>query len=204
VFILLAIFAPGSASCQKQEVREVALTFDDLPKATPPGLQPGEIEQIRESTARLLATLTKHHAPAVAFVNEIKVQVKGEEEARKSLLQMWLDAGVPLGNHTFSHININLASLPEYEADVQRGDQITRSLMKAKGWDEHYFRHPFLFTGPTNEIKDGMAAYLSSHHWTVAPVTIDAVDWFFNPLYVAARQKSDVAMAERLHQAYIE
>jgi len=56
---------------------------------------------------------------------------------------MWLDAGIPLGNHTFSHVNINRVSLADYEADVERGDLITRPLMKARGWDEHYFRHPF-------------------------------------------------------------
>src|SRR2546423_3756734 len=202
--LLFSFFLLISAAHGQRTVREVALTFDDLPKAPGVSAQPGQIDQIRESTARLLAAVRKHHAPAVAFVNEIRVQVKGEEPARKSLLQMWLDAGIPLGNHTFSHVNINRASLADYEADVERGDLITRPLMKAKGWDEHYFRHPFLFTGSTKDVKDGMAAYLAQHHWTVAPVTIDAVDWYFDQVYVPAREHGDQELLERLHQAYIE
>ena len=76
--------------------------------------------------------------------------------------------------------------------------------MQAKGLNEHYFRHPFLFTGPTRETRDAMAEFLSEYHWTVAPVTIDAVDWYFNQVYVRALQQNDAALRERLHQAYIE
>ena len=199
--LLSAFLLPAWA--RMKDAHEVALTFDDLPKAVG-GTQPGEVEAIRESTARLLQTLKKHHAPAIAFVNEKKVRVEGQEEARRTLLEMWLDAGIPLGNHTFSHINIDQVPLKDFEDDVLRGDEITRPLMQARGLHEHYFRHPFLFTGPTPEVKEGMAKFLSRHHWTVAPVTIDAVDWYFNQVYVRARLQNDAALMERLHQAYIE
>jgi len=75
--LLFSFFLLISAAHGQRTVREVALTFDDLPKAPGVSIQPGQIDQIRESTARLLAAVRKHHAPAVAFVNEIRVSGQG-------------------------------------------------------------------------------------------------------------------------------
>ena len=72
-----------------------ALTFDDLP-----GIPAGSLPELQEWNRRFVAALGEAHAPAIGFVNEARLQVEGERDARAALLRMLLDAGLDLGNHT--------------------------------------------------------------------------------------------------------
>jgi peptidoglycan/xylan/chitin deacetylase (PgdA/CDA1 family) len=87
--------------------RSVAFTFDDLPATRLRTLPDAQL-----MTARLLALLRAHQIPAIGFVNEGKLYAApGEEEARAALLEAWLDAGLELGNHTYSHLRLYDVSL---------------------------------------------------------------------------------------------
>jgi peptidoglycan/xylan/chitin deacetylase (PgdA/CDA1 family) len=83
------------------------VTFDDLP-ATPAGGVSNDPARLQELTRKLLSQLRKYNVPAVGFVNEGKLFVDGEEAAnvkrRTGLLKMWVDAGLELGNHTYSTV----------------------------------------------------------------------------------------------------
>jgi len=86
--------------------------------------------------------------PAIGFVNERKLQPGGSVDPRRvALLQQWLDAGLELGNHTFSHTDLHRASVQVFQRDVLEGEKVTRRLLAAKGNTPRYFRHPFLHTG---------------------------------------------------------
>ena len=52
-----------------------------------------------------------------------------------------------------------------------------KEALEARGRRLTYYRHPFLFTGPTPEIKQGMQAYLDGRGYRVAPVTLDNADY---------------------------
>ena len=104
--VVLACALAGAAAAQAR--RQVAVTFDDLPAPQ------GELEDMRRITSRLLESVRRNRVPAVGFVNEGKLHRAGELEARTALLRAWLDAGLELGNHTYSHINLQRASLEEY------------------------------------------------------------------------------------------
>ncbi len=125
---------------------EVAVTFDDLPA------QPGNA-QVADINKKLVESIIRHKIPAVGFVNERRLYVRGETDARIALLRMWLDAGLELGNHTFSHLQIDHSSLADYKEDVIRGETVTRMLLGEKGMKLRYFRHPQLRTGPTLEYQ---------------------------------------------------
>jgi peptidoglycan/xylan/chitin deacetylase (PgdA/CDA1 family) len=142
--IILAILALPlpSATCsqtrtirevsQTKAVREVAFTFDDLP-----GVIYGEdasLKALTRVTDNLLASVKRNNVPAIGFVNEGKLH-RGQDELkqRTALLQMWLDAGLDFGNHTYSHIWINDVSLEQYEKDVIRGEPILKELLSKKG-----------------------------------------------------------------------
>ncbi|HEX6182466.1 MAG TPA: polysaccharide deacetylase family protein [Pyrinomonadaceae bacterium] len=191
---LLAALATQAAA---QTVRQVAVTFDDLP--TPQG----ELEDMRRITTRLLESVKKNGVPAVGFVNERKLYRRGETDARTELLRAWLDAGLELGNHTFSHINLHRAPLEEYKDDVLRGETVTRMLLAERGMKLRYFRHPFLFTGATPEYKKGLADFLAARGYTVAPVTIDNGDYIFADVYFKAKKRGDAATAKRVADAYV-
>lgn len=184
----------GAAAQRAQ--REVAVTFDDLPAL-------GPLVQMRSITERLLETITANQIPAIGFVNEGKLNFPGEQEARTALLQMWLDAGLELGNHTYSHINMDQVSLAAYEEDVIRGEPITRKLMDQKGMKLRYFRHPMLHTGPTLQYKKSLDAFLAKRGYTIAPVTLDNNDFIFALVYDEAKKRGDAAEVKRIGDAYV-
>lgn len=67
----------------------------------------------------------------------------------------------------------------------------------AEGFTLRYFRHPFLFTGPTAEIKTGMQSFLDRAGYIVAPVTLDNADYMFASLYTRPEYR------ERVRRAYV-
>jgi peptidoglycan/xylan/chitin deacetylase (PgdA/CDA1 family) len=176
--------------------REVAVTFDDLPAL-------GPLIQMRRITERLLKTISSNRIPAIGFVNEGKLHFSGEQEARTALLQMWLDAGLELGNHTYSHINMDQVSMAAYQDDVIRGEPITRKLLDQKGMKLRYFRHPMLHTGPTLQYKKSLDSFLANRGYIIAPVTLDNNDFMFALVYDEAKKRGDAAAMKRIAAAYV-
>jgi len=186
--------------------KAVAITVDDLPGAVPgrgSGAAVGDLKDLQRINRAITGILKSHHAPAIGFVNEWKLQVNGERDARVELLQGWLDAGLTLGNHTYTHASFQTTPLDQYEDETIRGEVVTRVLMKAAGQEEKYFRHPFLMTGPTQEAKAAFEAFLKERGYRVAPVTVDNDDWRFNDVLGAALERQDKQLAEKTRAAYL-
>ena len=200
VFLLsvmpLAI-APAQNNAVQPPRRQIAITFDDLPATH------GDLQMMSTITRQLLAKIVAGHIPAIGFVNERKVDVRGEEAARTALLKQWLDQGFELGNHTYSHINMNQVSVEAYEQDVIRGETVTKRLLAERGKRLRYFRHPQLWTGPTPEYKKALEDFLAARGYTIAPVTIDNNDFMFADVYARAKARGDQATAKRVADAYL-
>lgn len=198
--VLLVSPAPGSPqrTAQGTNNRAVAFTFDDLPAS-----RTAHLDDMREVTVRLLEHLRADSIPAIGFVNEGKLARAGEEDSRKALLEAWLDAGHDLGNHTFSHMRFYDATLAEYQADVLRGERVTRTLMTERGRQLRYFRHPTLNTGRDLETKKAFEQFLADHGYVVAPVTIDNDEYLYASAYDRARARGDAALMRRLGQDYL-
>jgi peptidoglycan/xylan/chitin deacetylase (PgdA/CDA1 family) len=189
--------APSAAA-----TREVAITIDDLPSVSVLGNDFGQAER---TTADLVSALSRHQVPAIGFVNERKLAPDGTVEPRRvALLQQWIDAGLELGNHSYSHPDLNTTSLEAYEADVVEGETITRRLMTSAGKSLRYFRHPFLHTGRTPELRRELVAFLTSRGYRVAPVTIDNSDYVFAAAFDRVSATGNTAGAERIAAAYID
>jgi peptidoglycan/xylan/chitin deacetylase (PgdA/CDA1 family) len=179
--------------------RVMAITFDDLPKAT--GLD--DIEGARRTTAAILRVLKAHQAPAVAFVNEGKLYTGPTMvEARAALLGSWIAAGVPLGNHTYSHLDLNDIPLPKYQEDVVRGERTITRLMRGSA-EPRWFRHPYTHTGPTQDVKAAFEKFLTRRGYHIAPFTIENSDWIFSAAYAKATRGGDAALAARIRDAYL-
>jgi len=180
--------------------REIAVTFDDLPAAS----NRRDIGTWKEINTNLLKTISSNRIPVIGFVNENKLLVDGQrDENRIELLRMWIRAGLELGNHTFSHRSLNSTPLEEFETDVIRGEQTIQSLLAEKGKRIRYFRHPFLQTGRSVEIKHQFEAFLSARGYTIAPVTIDNSDWIFARAYDNARDAGDQQAMKNVGDAYV-
>lgn len=109
-FAVVLLLSLSIAAQTNNSSRKMAVTFDDLPYIA--AGQPPNLRNAQRATREILRVLTAHHAPAIGFVNEEKLQIRGEVDARIALLQQWLDAGMILGNHTYSHPDFN--TLPIY------------------------------------------------------------------------------------------
>ena len=164
-----------------------------------------DLKNRQEITRKLLAHITKAKVPAIGFVNENKLY-KNElrDEAQIDLLRSWLDAGLELGNHTFSHVNIANVSLEKYKEDILKGEIITKELLKEKNLKMRYFRHPYLWTGLSLETKSDLGAFLSEHKYTIAPVTMDNADYIFSRAYDNAFDKKDEKLMKKIGAAYIK
>jgi len=180
--------------------REMAVTIDDLP-LNGPSAGPS---RLREMTDKLLSGVKSHQIPAVGFVNESLLYVAGETDARIALLKAWSDAGVELGNHTFSHLGFKGTPLALYEDDFVRGDALTKMLMNQKGQKPRYFRHPFLQTGDTRELEQSFEDFIAERGYRVAPVTVDTMDWMFLAAYAKARARGDAAALKKVSDEYLK
>ena len=179
--------------------RQVCVTFDDLPVV---GTR--DLAAQQDITKRLLHSITSNKVPAIGFVNENKLLDGGvEDERRVTLLQEWLNAGLDLGNHSFSHPDLHSTPLEAFEADVIRGEATTRRLLNRRGKTLRYFRHPFLHAGRDLKTQEQLTAFLASRGCRVAPVTIDNSDWIFASAYMKALERADKEMMERIASAYL-
>jgi len=203
--VLLLLFntaatAAISSAPQQGAARTVAVTFDDLPIGGP---QP-DLERMTAMTDKLVGSLLDNGVPAVGFVNESKLDVDGETAARLALLRAWADAGLELGNHTYSHPSPHHVPLPEYFDDIVRGEPLTRMVLAEHGLTLRYFRHPFLRRGLTLDDKNAIDAFLAERDYTIAPVTMENTDYVYAAVYADAKTRGDEQTMARLADAYLE
>lgn len=182
--------------------RTIAVTVDDLPTASVVG---ETIETSERVTQQLVAALARHKVPAIGFVNERKLQTSGAVDPRRvALLERWLDAGLDLGNHTYSHPDLHRTPLDTFTREVLLGERETRRLLAALGRKPEYFRHPFLHTGRSLQTKRSLEQFLGKHGYRVAPVSVDNSDYLFAAAYDRAGARSDAAAQQKITAEYLE
>jgi peptidoglycan-N-acetylglucosamine deacetylase len=195
-----ALSAAVIAQAAKQPDRQVAITIDDLPAGMADRLPAPEITAM---TAKLLGTLRDQKIPVVGFVNEKKLYKPGEVDERIKVLQMWLDNGFELGNHTFSHMSLNQAGLKAWEDDVIQGESVIKLLMAPRKMKLRYFRHPYLDTGRDLLTRQEAEKFLVERGYRIAPITLDGWDWMFAGLYEDAKARNDTAFQQQIVKGYL-
>lgn len=199
VLIITLAFVAGSINAQTAQ-RTIAVTIDDLPVVS----TRKDLKNRQEITRKLLGHIKKAKIPAIGFVNENKLYTNGlRDEQQVDLLRMWVDAGLELGNHTYSHRSLNSIPLSEYQSDLLKGESITRELLAKKKLDLRFFRHPYLQTGRSLEVKAQLDAFLKQHGYMIAPVSIDNADYIFSAAYDKAFDKGDLESMKKVGEAYV-
>ena len=199
---LLILFLVGLVtSVQGQTARRtMTVTIDDLPYVNHAG--DPYLKHARAATSKILNTLNKHKAPAIGFVNERMLEVADQREGRIALLRQWVDHGMMLGNHTYSHPDFNRLTVEQFEEEITKGEVVTRQLMRSRQPYQLYFRHPMTHTGDTKEKKEAIEKFLEARGYKVTPHTIENSDFIFNVPYAEALQ-NDKALARRLYDEYV-
>ena len=196
--IRLAVFWILVCAMMPAQQRRIALTIDDLPVAQsgPEACGPARLMPL---TKKLLAFFAAEEAPLTAFV--ITSQCPGlTDEQRRAALDLWLSAGVELGNHTHSHRSLSKTPIEEYERDVLKADKLLREWT---GKPVRWFRWPMLHAGATVEVKERLEKFLPANGYREAPVTCDNSDWIFANVFADARRRGDEALAKRVREAYV-
>jgi len=184
------------ALCGICSAQKLAITFDDLPLngELPPGVT-------RPETAKnVLAILKKRHAPPVyGFINAKKLE--GSADGAEAL-KLWA-AAEPVGNHTYSHMDLEQNSVEAYERDIAENEPVLE-LLKADGRDDwHWLRYPYLHEGDTVEKRRAVRAYLKTHGYKIAQVTLDWEDYLWNFAYARCAAKNDAKAIQWLRSSYL-
>ena len=175
---------------------EVAITFDDLPAHSllPPGETRLDVAQ------KIISALKAAGAPPIyGFVNGVRLQ---QEPASAPVLDAWRAAGFPLGNHTWSHANLNALSVEVYEAEIARNEALLKDKMGESDW--RWFRYPFLAEGDRPEKRTAIRAFLADRGYRVAAVTMSFSDYAYNEPYARCRAKGDEATIARMEAAWLD
>lgn len=197
--LIIQIFLVGLINLSAQR-KEIAVTIDDLPLNG----QQFEAARLQKMTDKFLKGIKKYRIPAVGFVNESLLYMPNETDIRIAILKSWMDAGVELGNHTFSHLSFKTASLANYQDDFIRGEAVTKMLLKQKNEKPRFFRHPFLQMGATLETEKSFQNFIKQRGYQIAPITIDTMDWMFLAAYAKARMQDDKALMKQVSDEYLK
>ena len=194
--VLISIFFTANA-----QVKKMCITVDDLP-VVDYGIK--DMDYQLEVTNRLMDTFDAFQVPAIGFVNEIKLY-KGRKPVpeRVYLLEIWLEHGNELGNHSYSHPDYHTTPFKKYTEDILKGERITRGLTEKYGSELKYFRHPFLRSGTNQAQSDSLKNFLHQHGYEEAPVTIDNDDYLFAKAYHSAFMKDDVDLMGEIGESYV-
>jgi peptidoglycan/xylan/chitin deacetylase (PgdA/CDA1 family) len=197
VAVLLAV--PSLAVAKTESAKapfELALTFDDLPvhAALPKAMTRADI------AAAVVKALREVHAPpAYGFINAIGLEREPDSGAA---LQVWRHAGFFLGNHTFSHMDLDQNSVEAFENDILKNEPALSTF--AAGTDWHWFRFPYLREGNTAAKQDAIHAFLSVRGYRIAEVTYSADDWAYSDAYARCTLKGDQASTDWMRRTYLK
>ena len=190
--LLAAVLAAGVSA----DAQQIAFTWDDVPahSALPAGETRVEIGK------KLIAAMQAEHMTGVyGFVNGVAME---REPASEPMMRDWRAAGFPLGNHAWSHMNLNTAKLEDWEADVLKNEPVLEKY--AGGSDWHWLRYPYLAKGDTPEKRAAARKFLAEHHYKIAAVTMSFADYMWNEPYARCVAKNNHAAILQLESSYLD
>jgi peptidoglycan/xylan/chitin deacetylase (PgdA/CDA1 family) len=190
---LAAALALLTAPAAAEPRLKVALTFDDLPVHG--SLAPSRTRS--RMAKEIVAALRAGRATAFGFLNAKTIDGADSED----VLRVWREAGLPLGNHTFSHMDLHANTAEAFEQDVVANEEVLRRLMPRDDW--RWFRFPYLKEGETPEKRRRIADFLGRRGYRVAEVTISFNDWAYHDPYARCLARGDSRSVAWLKSTYL-
>ncbi|MBB4097637.1 GDSL-type esterase/lipase family protein [Sphingomonas kyeonggiensis] len=173
----------------------IAFTFDDLTAHAPLPqgyTRVGIAEQI-------IAALKAGGAPATGFINGVQLE---REPASAPVLDKWRGAGLMLGNHGWSHANLNDLSDAQFLTELEKNEPILKAKMGAADW--RWFRYPFLSEASADPAKrTRVRKLLAARGYKVAAVTMDFSDWAYNDTYARCVARGDTDAILKMEHSWL-
>nr|HAT8712671.1 polysaccharide deacetylase family protein [Legionella jordanis] len=183
--LLILLFLLGFSNLSLAQKREIAITIDDLPFV-------GESKNFHLNM--IIDALKSNEVPATGFVIAREVT-----QDNWTMLRKFHDAGLGLGNHTYSHANLNKMNAGAYIQEIDAADKILLPIMT----EPKYFRYPYLAMSHGAK-KDKVLQFLGAKNYQIAPITIDSKDFLFNQLLYAVPENERRSFLEVLKPCYID
>jgi len=191
--LLIALLCSGMISA-KSDVK-IAITFDDLPLHN--DLPPGTTRQ--QIVKEIAVALKSAHAPKVyGFVNAVHLQ---NDPTLAAVFTDWRATGFSLGNHTWSHANLNDLTVEEFTEEILKDEDSLKQY--AKGTDWHWFRYPYLAEGKDEAKRKAIRDLLAQHGYHIAAVTMSFSDYAWNGPYARCVAKADEQAIKLLEKNYL-
>ena len=174
----------------------IALTFDDLPAV---GALPAAMTRVEIAT-KLASELNANHLTGTyGMVNAVRLE---ENPDGQKALHAWVDAGMNIGSHTWSHMSLTSNTAEAFEHEIALNEPALVQYAGVRDW--HWFRYPFLWEGDTLEKRRAVRAYLRDHGYRVAQVSLDFEDYAWNDAYARCSTRQDPAAIAWLKQSYLD
>ncbi len=174
-------------------VRQIAVTFDDLPV-----VRVYESAERRAITRRILDALHERKIKSAGFV------IGDNIDSDWDILAAWLEDGHVLGNHTNSHQDLHTTEPELFISDMITGARTIESFLSGFGQKKRYFRFPFLHYGETAKVRKQILSLLKENHVIVADVSVDTEDYLYNLTMESIRFSTDSTTFAQLRQEYLE
>jgi len=198
---VLALFC-AMAVAEPAVKLKVALTFDDLPLN---GMLPTGAKK-SDFARDTIAVLKKHHIPpSYGFI--VAKQLERDPDGATAL-QVWRNGGNPLGNHTYTHLDLTKNSAEDFEREILLNEPALELLMpegQKVGGGQHdwrWFRYPYLHEGDTLEKRRAVRSFLATNGYRVAQTTLDFEDYLWNSAYARCSMRKDETSIEWLRASY--
>ncbi|MEO1254030.1 MAG: polysaccharide deacetylase family protein, partial [Bacteroidota bacterium] len=184
---------------EAQVNRKICISIDDLPVVS------YGIDNKEEVTKGILSALKKHKVQAIGYVNAKKLFTDAEvDHTEVGYLKQWLEEGMDIGNHTYSHKNYHKVPFDEFAKDILDGEKVVKELVEEYDQKYEFFRHPYLRSGVDAEQTEKLKDFLKKHNYKEAFVTVDDDDYLFALAYARAFKKEDNALMDKIGEAYLQ
>lgn len=117
------------------------------------------------------------------------------------MVAAWRRAGLPIGNHSWSHGNLATTTAPAFLADVARNEPALAAAGKGSDW--RWFRYPFLSEGKDMAQVGAVRAGLRAKGYRIAAVTMSFGDYGWNDAYARCVAKNDAAAITSLETSFL-
>ena len=192
-WVVLCFGLAVAGSEARAQERSIALSFDD-------GFDPRTQPDAAAWNAALLDALAYAEVRAILFPAGRRI----DTPQGLALVEAWADAGHAIGNHTYAHQSLGVASTTAdaFEADVARAQTLLESM---PGFTRR-LRFPYLKEGETATKRDAVRGWLAAHDYRSGDVTIDTSDWYYDARYrawLAAHPGEDPAPFRQAYLAHL-
>jgi peptidoglycan-N-acetylglucosamine deacetylase len=175
---------------------KLAITIDDLPVHGPIPAGTTAFDVNRQMLDGIKATRV---SGVMGFVNGHWVE---QDPANAAVVDLWRKAGIPLGNHSWSHPNLNALSVEAFKQEIVRNEPILQRQDAGHEW--RWFRYPFLAEGDDLAKRTEIRTFLADRGYRIAGVSMDFSDWQFNTAYARCRDANDRASLVRIEDMYLD